>query len=933
MDYKRTLNLPQTDFPMKAGLAQREPEMLKLWKKLGVYEQSIENANARPFILHDGPPYANGDIHLGHTLNKVLKDIVVKYKSLRGFWAPYVPGWDCHGQPIDQQVERRLKGKEVSVIEFRRLCRDYALRYVKRQTEEFERLGVRGDFAHPYLTLDREYEATVTRAFATMYKEGLIYRGLKPVHWCYHDRTALAEAEIEYADEASPSIYVKFPVTSSFGPLEGLTGDKYLVIWTTTPWTLPANVAVAVHPRESYSAVKISSDILVMASRLVPVVAEDTGLKDYEVVATFSGMELAGVKLKQPLMQWESVVVTADYVTLDTGTGAVHIAPGHGEEDYVVGVEYELRIVMPVDDTGRFTEEAGEWAGMHIWEANPKIVDALEAKGLLLGATETIHSYPHCWRCKNPVIFRATSQWFVSMERASLRKRALEAIRKVRWIPAKGEKRITAMVEERPDWCISRQRQWGVPLPIFYCEHCDEPYVTDESLERIEELFAREGADAWFARRATDILPASAVCRRCGGTAFRQGTDILDVWFESGTSHEAVLKTRQDQRWPADLYLEGSDQHRGWFQSSLLVSVGVGQGAPYKGVLTHGFIVDGKGRKMSKSLGNVVDPLDVIRRSGADILRLWTASVDYSSPTVAFSDEILDRVSEAYRRFRNTARFLLGNLYDFDPVRDAVSQEHLEEIDRWALLRLNRLIDDVNKAYDKYRFYQVYRDIYTFCVVDLSAFYLDVLKDRLYTSAPDAPERRSAQTALLQILTALTRMLSPILSFTAEEIWQFMPERFRETDSVELASWPQVETALLDEELEGKWQALLRVRDEVLKVLEAARSEKVVGNSLEAKVELYARGEVLRLLREYERHLPMLMIVSQVDLLNAEKGLPAGAVPGEQISDLAVIVLRVGGERCDRCWNYRPDVGKAKAHPTLCSLCAGVVGEWPAEVE
>jgi isoleucyl-tRNA synthetase len=931
MEYKKTLNLPDTAFPMKANLAQREPEILDFWESNGIYRKTIADSSKKPFILHDGPPYANGDIHLGHSLNKILKDIVVKYKTMRGFWAPYVPGWDCHGQPIDHQVEKLLKGKEVSVVEFRERCREYALTYVKRQSEEFKRLGVRGNFERPYLTLDHEYEATIVKTFATLYKKGLIYQGLKPVYWCHHDQTALAEAEIEYADESSPSIYVKFPLTAGFKPLEALKGKISIVIWTTTPWTLPANVAVAVHPREEYSAVEADGEVFIIASRLAPIVVEELDLKGHKIIAKFNGEDLAGLRLKHPLLEKDSIVVTADYVTLDQGTGCVHIAPGHGEEDYAVGLEHDLPVVMPVDDKGVFTEEAGIFKGFLIWDANPKIVDHLREKGILLQSGEMVHSYPHCWRCKNPVIFRATRQWFVSLDKGALRKDALEAIRKVKWIPPKGEKRITAMVEERPDWCISRQRLWGVPLPIFYCRSCDEPLVNDETLKQVEALFRKEGSDAWFGKESGDILSGAYKCEKCGGTDFRNGRDILDVWFESGTSHAAVLRTRDDQCWPADLYLEGSDQHRGWFQLSLLVSVGLGDGAPFRSVLTHGFLVDGEGRKMSKSLGNVVDPMEVVKRSGADILRWWVASGDYSSPAVAVSQEILDRIAESYRRIRNTMRFLLGNLADFDPKTDIVAYDDMAEIDRWALLKTHRLLEEVTRDYDKYLFYQVYRHIYNFCAVDISSFYLDVQKDCLYTALPDSKERRSAQTAMFEILTVLIRIIAPVISFTAEEVWRFMPGSFKDAESVETSSWPQVDPRYLDADLDTKWCDLLLIREEVLKSLESARTSKLIGNALEAKVELYTKGRVRQLLNENKGLLPMLFIVSQVELNRIDDNVPVDTIKSDQVSDLYIRISVAVGEKCERCWNFRPGVGKDKEHPTLCSRCADIIRQWPRD--
>lgn len=916
MDYKKTLNLPGTAFPMKADLANREPGILEYWEKTGGYSKSISDSGRPPFILHDGPPYANGDIHIGHALNKVLKDFVVRYKAMRGYWAPYVPGWDCHGQPIDHQVEKQLNGKTVPAREFRAMCRDYALKFVDRQAKEFKRLGVRGNFTDPYLTLNHEYEAAVVNTFAKMYRKGLIYRGLKPVYWCYHDKTALAEAEIEYEDEMSPSIYVRFPLTAPFTPLDAYKEPKSIVIWTTTPWTLPANVAVAVHPDEEYAAVRSKGEILIMAARLVPLVAEEAGLKDTEVVAKFSGRELAGLTTKHPILDKESVVITAGYVTLDAGTGCVHIAPGHGEEDYLVGQENDLPVVMPVDDLGLFTDEAGKWAGRNVREANPDIVKDLAERELLLKSGEVAHSYPHCWRCKNPVIYRATKQWFVRMDEGDLRKNALKAIKDVEWIPPGGEKRITSMVEERPDWCISRQRTWGVPLPILYCAKCGEPIITETTLQAIEDLFKAEGADSWYIKEAGDIAPVGTKCGECGHTKFLKGTDILDVWFESGTSHAAVLRTRNDQRWPADLYLEGSDQHRGWFQLSLLVSVALSDAAPYRGVLTHGFIVDGQGRKMSKSLGNVISPLDLMETNGADILRLWVSSGDYSSPAVAISDEILDRIGESYRRIRNTIRFLLGNLADFESAKDAVAYEDMTEIDRWALMRTHRLIDNVTRAYDGYRFHEAYREAYNFCAVDMSAFYLDVLKDRLYTYLTDSRDRRSAQTAMQEILLVITKIMAPILCFTAEEIWQGLPLEYRDAESVHLSDWPEADGRYLEEALDVKWTRLRGVRDEALKALEEARNEKLIGNALDAKVELYASGKMYEFLKENEGELPTLFIVSQVKVIKADSG------------ELTVKVAKADGEKCERCWNYSKERGRDNEHPTLCPRCAETVKNW-----
>ncbi len=930
IDYKKTLNLPRTGFPMKADLTRQEPEILKFWDEIDVYKLNCEETKGKPsFVLHDGPPYANGDIHLGHTLNKVLKDIVVKYKSMRGHFSPYVPGWDCHGQPIEHNVEKSLgvHKSEISQTELRELCRKYALKYVKRQSEQFRRLGVRGDFKRPYLTLDPEYEATNIEIFGKLYERGLIYRGLKPIHWCYRCETALAEAEIEYADETSPSIYVKFILQSSFAPLKGYPQPRYLLIWTTTPWTLPANVAVAVRPGADYAAVEVDGEIYILARVLVEQVFGETGVANYQILETFKGGELEKLVCGQPLQDWDSLVVLADFVALDQGTGCVHIAPGHGQEDYMVGLEYDLPTLMPVDDKGFFTKEAGKFGGKHITEANELIIQDLKERELLLYRTSTVHSYPHCWRCKKPVIFRATEQWFISMDGDTLRRDALKVIGKVSWIPEWSRNRITSMVEERPDWCISRQRAWGVPIPVFYCQVCKKPVVTPDTIKIVRELFEKEGADSWFKKSAGDILPADFTCPDCGGKRFEKEKDILDVWFESGISHFAVLRTRSELTWPADLYVEGSDQHRGWFQSSLLTSIGAEGKAPYKAVLTHGFLVDQEGRKMSKSLGNVVDPLEVVKESGADILRLWVASSDYSVD-VAVSPEILKRTSEAYRRIRNTARFFLGNLYDFDSDEHGVAYDDLEEIDRWALLKLHRLLGRVTEAYENYRFHLVFHSIHNFCVTDMSAFYLDVLKDRLYTTAPNSKQRRSAQTVLFEILTNLAKILSPILAFTAEEIWQQIPEGQRGKMSVQLCSWPRVVKEYFDEALEKEWDRLHEVRDEVLKALEFARKEKLVGNSLEATVTLYASNELYHFLKIRKGLLPTIFIVSQVELVEAAPdAAPDDAFRSLELPGLAVLVHRAPGGKCERCWNYSETVGRDREHKTLCARCVKVVRE------
>ncbi len=931
-DYKATLNLPQTEFPMRANLPKREPEILAFWKDIDLYKKIQSKGNGRnSFVLHDGPPYANGDIHAGTAMNKILKDIVVKYKTMAGFRCPYVPGWDCHGQPIEHNVEKELGPRKALMdqAEFRELCRNYAMRYVARQREEFERLGVTGDWKNPYLTLNGKYEATNVRVFGELYRRGLVYKRRKPILWCWRDETALAEAEIEYWDEESPSIYVRFYLKSDFGPLANLPEPKWIVIWTTTPWTLPGNVAVAVHPQADYVAAKTKDyGVLIVAKALLEKVMEKVGAGDFEVVAEFKGTDLEFQVCRHPLYDGrDSVVVLADYVSLDTGTGAVHTAPGHGEEDYATGLKYKLPAPSPVDEKGRFTAEAERFAGLHIHDGNRAIIEDLDERGLLLHESSIVHSYPHCWRSKTPVIFRATEQWFIAMDAGELllRDAALRSIGKVKWIPEWSVRRITGMVEQRPDWCISRQRSWGVPIPAFYCLQCGEILVNDETISAVTELFDREGADAWFKKEASELLPEGATCKRCGSTSFRKETDIFDVWFESGVSHEAVLKTRPELSWPADLYLEGSDQHRGWFQSSLMTSVGANDAAPYRAVLTHGFVVDEEGRKMSKSLGNVVDPLEVIEQSGADVLRLWVASSDYSVD-IAIGPEILKHVGEAYRRIRNSFRFLLGNLYDFDTARDAVPYEEMLEIDKWALHRLEALKRATKRAYEDFRYHAVYRSVYDFLVTDMSSFYLDVLKDRLYASAAASKERRSAQTALHEILISLAKIMAPILAFTCEEVWRNLPEADKDgLASVHLADWPASKDEYYDEKLDARWRRLLEFRGEATKALEGARNAGLIGSSLEARIDLYASAEDLDFLESYEGEIPAVFIVSESALHPIEEA-PEDAYRSESISGFAARASRASGVKCERCWRYETTVGADEKYPGLCARCARVMG-------
>ena len=928
MDYKDTLNLPRTAFPMKGNLAKREPEVQARWSEMGLYDMILKNREHSPlFILHDGPPYANGDIHVGTAYNKILKDIIVKYKTMRGFRCPYVPGWDCHGQPIEHEVTKRL-GPEagVSKVELRRMCREYAMKFVRVQAEHFKRLGVLGDFDDPYLTLKPEYEATNVEVFADLYGKGMIYRGRKPIHWCTNCVTALAEAEIEYEDKESYSIYVRFPLLDEFPPLTQMGKPVSMLIWTTTPWTLPANVAVALSPRLPYVGVDTGDDILVMAEPLVERVMGDIGASEYSVTETFAGSDMEGLKCKHPWADWDSVIVLAAYVTTEQGSGCVHTAPGHGQEDYLTGLEYNLPDPMPVDDLGFFTELAGPFAGLSLDEANPRILDDLSRRGLLVASGKISHQYPHCWRCKKPVVFRATPQWFVALDSDSgeyaLRGAALKAIEDVTWIPDWTVNRIGSMVENRPDWCISRQRTWGVPLPILYCKACGKEVVTPATLEAIRDMIAREGADSWFEKDPSEFLPAGTACPACGGADFNKETDIVDVWFESGVSHFAVLRKRDELRWPADLYVEGSDQHRGWFQSSLLLSVGVEDKPPFRAVLTHGFTVDGEGRKMSKSLGNAIDPKEVYGHSGADILRLWTATTDYSSD-MPVSQEILSRVTEAYRRIRNTVRFLLGNTFDFDPATDAVPPGDLEEIDRWMLSRLQGLVERVTALMDRWLFHQALQAVQLFCTVDLSALYLDILKDRLYTYPPRSHGRRSAQTVLHELLLEVTAMVAPVLAHTAEEALWALPDGQRPAGSVHLLPWPECEAEKVDTDLEAKWDKLLEVRDEVYRRLEDARQEALVGTSLEAHVRVYAQGAILDALLQMDGQLPAFLIVSQVEVdeLSSFEGERSGT------QDVEVVIERSTGEKCQRCWNYSSTIGLSEKYPDVCERCAAALGE------
>ncbi|MHB8069918.1 MAG: isoleucine--tRNA ligase [Desulfobaccales bacterium] len=925
MDYKETLNLPRTSFPMKADLPRREPELLQRWADMDLYHRIRSQSQGRPrFILHDGPPYANGHIHLGHALNKILKDIIIKSRQMSGFDCPYVPGWDCHGLPIEHQVDKGLKAKKLklSQVEVRQRCRAYAQEFIDIQRDEFQRLGVLGDWMNPYLTMNYPYEATILEEYGKFFLSGAIYRSKKPVHWCATCHTALAEAEVEYEEHKTPSVYVKFPLAK---PLPGMVRDKpiSLVIWTTTPWTLPANLAVAVHPDLDYALVDVGAEALVVAADLAAGLVAQWGLQG-QALSQYAGRSLEGAVCRHPWLEQDSQVILADYVTLTAGTGLVHIAPGHGQEDYDSGRKYGLKPYSPVDDNGRFTQEVPEFAGQKVWEANAGIIELLRQKGKLLGVEELTHSYPHCWRCKKPIIFRATEQWFISMEENGLRQKALEAIDKVTWIPRWGRERIHLMVENRPDWCISRQRAWGVPIVAFRCRGCGEIVLTREILEGIIERARREGADFYFAATVAELLPIDTLCPKCGQGDFDKETDILDVWFDSGVSFAAVLEARVELRQPADLYLEGSDQHRGWFHSSLLAAVGTRGQAPYKGVLTHGFVVDGEGRKMSKSVGNIIAPQEVINKYGAEILRLWVSGEDYRDD-IRLSDAILKQLAEAYRRFRNTARFMLGNLSDFDPQQHWVKYEDREELDRLALSWLAQLTERVKKAYLDYEFHLAFHKLHQFCAVEMSSLYLDILKDRLYVSGTGSLARRSAQSTLWELLRTLTLLMAPILSFTAEEVWGFLPGEDK-AESVHLAAFPEAPPGFPDGDLLKKYEFLLQVRGEINRGLEEARKDKKIATAQEARVVLGAKTEDLyEALSTQAEALRVLAQVAELSVVAQAAAPISRTLEAQEVQGLWVQVEKAPGAKCVRCWFHYPGVGEDPKHPQLCSRCSKVL--------
>ncbi|MCH5184552.1 MAG: isoleucine--tRNA ligase [Oscillospiraceae bacterium] len=916
-DYTKSVNLPKTDFPMRANLPEREPKMLEYWESMDLYnELKKRNKDKKPFILHDGPPYANGDIHMGHALNKILKDIIIRYKNLRGYYAPYVPGWDTHGLPIERQAIKKLgiNRHEAGVVKFRQACREFALSHVEKQKAQFKRLGILGDWDNPYLTLNNEFVAKQIEVFGEMAEKGLIYKGLKPVYWCPDCETALAEAEIEYAEDKTNSIYVKFAVKDDKGLFGGLE-NVYFVIWTTTTWTLPGNVAISLNPDFEYSLAKApNGEIYVLATELIDNVKKAAGIsEELEIVKKFKGSDLEYITCYHPFIDRESLVIVGDHVTLEAGTGCVHTAPGFGAEDYVVCCKYpELDIVVPVDSKGYLTEEAGEFAGLFYEKSNEKILEKLTGTNNLLATEAIVHQYPHCWRCKEPIIFRATDQWFASVD--ALKDDACKAIEGVKWIPAWGEDRITSMVRDRNDWCISRQRTWGVPIPMFYCADCGKEITTKETIKAVADLFRKEGPDKWWELEADEIVPEGLKCE-CGCGHFTKEHDIMDVWFDSGSSHAAVCEERDDLSYPADMYLEGNDQYRGWFQSSLLTSIATQGKAPYSIVITHGMIQDGDGKKMSKSLGNTISPQDIIKQYGADVLRLWVVSADYRTD-MRMSQEALKQLSEGYRKIRNTARYILSNINDFDPDNDMVAYEDMPEIDRWAVMKLNQMIEKAVNSYENYEFHLLYHAVHKFCVVDMSNFYLDILKSRLYTEKPDSPLRRSAQSAMYMILSAMVKILSPVISFTAEEIWQFMPHIAGEDKtSVSFAQMPVPDEKYADNALEEKWNKIIDVRNDVLKALEFARNEKKIGKSLDAAVSVYADGELKDFLKSIEPELAEIFITSHANVADSADEC---TFDGELVK---VGVAQAPGQKCERCWIYSDTVGTIEGYEKICSDC------------
>jgi len=927
MDYKNTLNLPKTDFPMKADLPKREPALLEKWAKENIYENILKNRqSASKYILHDGPPYANGDIHIGHALNKTLKDIIIKFKTMRGFASAYVPGWDCHGLPVEHALFKELgiTKYQIGQVEFRQKAYDYALKFVNKQKDQFIRLGIFADWQNPYLTLLPEYEEGIISSLEDLVSKGYIYRGLKPVNWCFKCETALAEAEVEYENHTSPSIFVKFALDEN----KVTQKDGFLLIWTTTPWTLMANVAVAVHPEFLYNYVRTEKGDLIIASDLLSKVLAQAGLEKYEVLKEFKGKDLEGLVYTHPFGLRKGRVVMADYVSREDGSGLVHTAPGHGMEDYATGLKNKLEIIMPVDSKGKFDSSAQEFAGQNIYDANKNILEKLSGLNALLWQGTIQHSYPHCWRCKKPVIFRATKQWFLKIDHNGLRNKLLEVIKKeVQWIPESGKERIGSMVESRPDWCLSRQRYWGVPIPALVCDKCKEETLDVQVIKKFAQLTQKEGSDSWFKRDVSDFIPVGLKCPHCGNSTFSKGADILDVWFDSGVSSQSVLKKRKELKFPAELYLEGSDQHRGWFQSSIIPAMCIDGVPPFKSVLTHGFVVDGDGRKMSKSTGNVISPQDIIKNSGADILRLWVASSDYNED-IRISPLILTRLSEAYRKIRNTARFILSNLYDFNPDTDKVKPENLRKIDKWIINRLEwQVIAKANEAYDKFEFHKAYQAIYDFCNTELSSLYLDMAKGRLYTFGAKSEKRRAAQTAMYDCLNVLLRVMAPILPFTAEEIWQSIPKENNEKliSSVHLLDWPEFNKTLAGADSQSgialEFSLIFEIISDVTKALEEKRAAGEIGSSFDARINLLTNSQNrYKYLTALEGQLCEVFKVSQVEIVLSEK-INAGLPKTQAYPDISIEILKAQGQKCQRCWNYSDFVGTHKEHPSICSNC------------
>ncbi len=932
-DWSETLFLPKTDFPMRAGLPKREPEFLKRWAEIDLYAKLREAGRGRAkFVLHDGPPYANGNIHIGTGMNKVLKDFIVRYYTMLGCDAPYIPGWDCHGHPIEHRVISELgeKSNGMTPMEIRKKCEKYATKFIERNRQEFKSLGIFGDWYRPYLTLHPSYEAGVLDVFGKLVEQGYVYRSKKPVHWCANCETALAEAELEYADVRSPSIFVRCSLVSNIKSLypEYKGEDTHIVIWTTTPWTIPANRAVAVHPDHKYAAIRCRDEktgrdiVLVMAEELVDAVTKKIGMSDFEKIGSVEGRKFEGLKYMHPYLDRQQPIINADYVTLEDGTGCVHTAPGHGQEDFIAAQSYDLEVFSPVDDSGCFTAEAGEFEGISVFESADPVCAKLTENGALLHRENVKHSYPHCWRCKRPVIFRATEQWFVAVDHNDLRNRAIAEVHKAQWIPEWSEQRITTMISGRPDWCISRQRFWGVPIPVFFCQECGHALLDEKVIYNLRDIVREKGCDYWYTAETADLLPEGTKCPKCGHEKFEKGRDIFDVWFESGSSYRSVVIEKEELSFPADLYLEGTDQHRGWFQLSILPSVATQGCAPFKRVITHGFVVDEEGKKMSKSMGNFVSIGDVIKNIGVDVCRLWISSIDYKDHIRASLD-IIKGANEGYRKIRNTFRYFLSNLGDFDPQAHAVPVDKMFEIDRWALSELHMLIEKVRGFYDEGLFYRVNQAVLNFCIVAMSSFYLDILKDRLYADGKDSVSRRSAQTVMHKILLALTKLLAPILVHTCEEVWSHIEHKDEDVDSVHLATMPESEPELIDPQLGERWETIIKVRSDVARELEKLRAEKVIGSSLEANVFLYTENANLKkLLKSYEKDCPGIFIVSEVAVLD-EAG--DDFVKGENYSALLIKAVKSEDEKCQRCWNFRSSVGGVPEHPTLCARCVSVV--------